>query len=169
MDLTMKCFNRCTSTGVFIGLVVAGPLGVPMALAGDGKVFASQFCVPVDDDERTDTANIDVHERALENRDDEPRDFVCPLMRDTLKEDIDQVWVRVGNNPDNPDEQTQCCLYSFDPFGQNSDFKCEPADSDEGNQSIEIQGVQAWDNGYYVLRCTLEFGEELFSYRSEEP
>ncbi len=154
--------------GLVMGMVLAGHLEIPEAMANDDKVFAPHFCVPVTDSDLP-YGSPHIFTGSMQNIDDEPVDYICPLVRDSLKDGIEKVWVRLNNRENKPGELTQCCLYSFDPLAQSTDFKCKDVDEDKQEQSLEIKGVKSWDNGYYVLRCTLEFGEEIFSYRSSEP
>jgi len=164
-----KTFGLAARAGLVMGVVLAGQYEIPEAIANDDKVFAPQFCVPVTDEDFPYKGPRHIFTGSLQNFDDEPVDYICPLVRDSLGDGIERVWVRLNNRENKPGEETQCCLYSFNPLGQSADFECKDVDDAKEEQSIEIKGVKSWDNGYYVLRCTLEFGEEIFSYRSSEP
>lgn len=155
--------------GLVMGMVLAGLYEIPEVMANDDKVFSPQFCMPVGDEGLSYSGPRRIFTSSLQNTNDEPVDYLCPLVRDNLNGGIAKVWVRLNNNENEPTEFTECCLYSFDPLGQSADFECQRADVDKGRQSLEITGVKSWTNGYYVLRCTLEYGDEIFSYRSSEP
>lgn len=153
-----------------MGLALVGRCAISEVAANDDKVFAPQYCVPVGDEGTPYEGPYRIFNGSVRSLDDEPVDYLCPLIRDVLKEGIERVWVRVKNNVGNSnDEETQCCIYSFSPLAESSDFECGSAVQFKGNQSIEISGVKSWDNGYYVLRCTLETDERIYSYRSSEP
>jgi hypothetical protein len=165
-----------TLSGLVLGLVLAGQYEPAEAIAGDDKVAAAQLCVPIDDDDTIDEDDaLILFDRVVTTTatKSEPQRFICPLIRDILAGDLDRVFVSIENveesAPGTEDDDTACCVYSFDVTGDEVDSNCERADEDEETQTIEIDGIESEDNGYYVVTCDLrEEDEAIYRIRTSE-
>jgi hypothetical protein len=157
-----------TLSGLVMGLVLASQYEAPLALANDDKVFSAHFCVPIEETDNTiDAGEAEFLPNRVQAGEDEQR-VVCPIMRDIIKGELETVWVRLDNHQKDEDP-TECCVIAYDPLGEDSEEECEEADEGKGRQTLEIDGPDAEDNGYYVLTCKFEDEEEaIFSYRISE-
>lgn len=156
-----------TLSGLVLGLVLAGQYEPSAAIANDDKVFAPQFCVPVEGTDNTFDNDAEFQEDRLELTED--GQVICPLVRDIIKGDLDTVWVRLDNmEKGQGSEDTECCVIAYDPLGESSEEECEEADEGDDLQTLEIQGPDSEDNGYYVVTCDLEDEEAILSIRTSE-
>jgi hypothetical protein len=142
----------------------------PLAQANDDKIFAPQLCVPLDDrGEENDKAKFLV-DRVTQNQDEDYQGFICPLVREALRGEMETVWVRVENENESDDTPPECCVYSVSLGGSRMDFECETADDDEGIESLEIdlRDVTHYDNGHYAVKCELGEDDSIISIRTSE-
>jgi hypothetical protein len=135
----------------------------------DDKIFAPQVCVPLDDRGENDTAKFRV-DRVTQNQDEDYQDFICPLVREAVKGELETVWVRVENEHRKDDTPPECCVYSVSVGGSKVDFECETADNDEGMESLEIdlRHVRHYDDGHYAVKCELGEDDSIISIRTSE-
>jgi hypothetical protein len=155
-------------SGLMLGLFAAQY--EPVAQANDDKIFAPQVCVPLDDrDDENDKAKFRV-DRVTQNQDEDYQDFLCPLIREDVKGELETVWVRVENENEKDDTPPECCVYSVSVGGSRTDFECETADDDEGIESLEIdtKRIEHYDNGHYVVKCELGEDDSIISIRTSE-
>jgi hypothetical protein len=162
-----------TLSGLALGLVLAGQVEPSAAQAADDKIFAPQFCVPIDEsgDEIGQAAyRID---RVVQNQDLEKKDFqdfLCPLIREEVMGTLDKVWVRVENENPKDDTPPECCVYSVSLGGSMTDFECETAKDKSEAQSLEIQlkDFTEYDHGHYVVKCELGEDDAILGIRTSE-
>lgn len=159
-----------TLSGLVLGLVLGDRYQPPAALAGDDKIFAPQFCVPLALHQHT-LGSADFRVEAVEQTEDaDYQTFICPLVRDLITGDLDAAWVRVGNERPEDDTPPICCVHAMAPLGGDQDFDCEEADDDVGRQSLEfdLDDFDESNNGYYVVTCELGFEDTIRSIRTSE-
>jgi hypothetical protein len=165
-------------SGLVLGLVLADQVEPRLAIAGGGekddKVFAPQFCVPIDkNDHSIDAKHAEFHKNRVEPRENgnDTQLFICPLVRDIIKGELERVFVRLDvedeNQQKNNSDDTKCCVFTFDPLGEDSESECEEPD-EEGLQSLEIDGPDTEDNGYFLVTCELNEGDSIRSIRTME-
>lgn len=155
-------------SGLMLGLFAAQYEPVAQA-ANDDKIFAPQLCVPLDDRGQNDKAEYRV-DRVTQNQDEDYQDFICPLVREAIKGEMETVWVRVDNENKKDNTPPECCVYSVSVGGSKSDFECETADDDEGLESLEIdtRKLTHYDNGHYAVKCELGEDDSIVSIRTSE-
>jgi hypothetical protein len=155
-------------SGLLLGLFAAQYESVAQA-TNDDKIFAPQLCVPLDDRARNDEAKFQV-DRVTQTKGEDYQDFICPLVREAVKGEMETVWVRVENENENDDTPPECCVYSVSVGGSRSDFECETADDDEGMESLKIdmRNVTHYDDGHYAVKCELGEDDSIISIRTSE-
>jgi hypothetical protein len=163
--------------GLVSSLLLAAHGSLPVASAGDDKIFAPHFCVPQLEPGNNELAgrigNALIHPSTIMQVDvtDGYQTFICPLVRDIVTGDLDDVWVRlVNNHPDAP-FPPDCCVYSVSLDSNQTDFECETADNDiHGSLSLrfELDGFTEFDFGHYAVVCELGLADQIISIRTSE-
>lgn len=151
--------------GLVLGLVLADQYESPNAIAGDDKIFAPHYCVPLEPGSDRKSLEGEFFREFMSGG----SRLICPLVRDIVQGNLDAVWVRVYNLPEPDSDPPECCVHAVSVLGGDSDFACEQADDFQGFQSIEfdLADFEEYDNGHYVVTCDLGFGD-LYSIRTSE-
>jgi hypothetical protein len=164
-----------TLSGLVFGLAVVGSFGIAETVAGDLKTYAGIHCLPVNSDGTVNynntvkvTGTSTTAGRSLKVLG--ARDVFCPVVRDVPTDDIDDVEVSILNDSTAGPDATRCCLIIFDLDSNASQFTCGVPDQ-PNRDVITFEGPEvgdAFDYGYYTLKCTLEANEEIFGYVLDE-
>lgn len=142
-----------------VGLSVSGPT---LARADD-KVFAPQSCrstgdmlIGVDQLEQNERVGYQL--------------FVCPLVRDAVVSQLEDVWVRVNNENSDEDTPPLCCVHAVSLGGSSQDFECQAALDIDESSSIHfiLDDFSEFDYGHYVVSCELGGEDRLLSIRTRE-
>lgn len=149
-----------------VGLSVSGPT---LARADD-KVFAPQSCRAIDS-QLGGIGDVLIGAGGLEqNESIDYQLFICPLVRDAVVGQLEDVWVRVNNENSDEDTPPLCCVHAVSLGGSSQDFECQAAQDIDGSASIHfiLDDFSEFDYGHYVVSCELGGEDNLISIRTRE-
>ncbi len=158
-------------SGLALGLVVAREHGLPTA-AADDKIFAIQYCVPIDPD-TGGFGNAGIGSVGFEQTESLAyQTFICPLVRDAVTGTLDDVWVRVSNESQEDEAGTppRCCVHSVSLGGSGYDFECRATPDVDGDMSLRLtlDDFTEFDYGHYTVTCELGLEDSIRSIRTSE-
>ncbi|MCX4243916.1 hypothetical protein [Paraliomyxa miuraensis] len=150
--------------GLTLGGVVMQGLGPRIAMAGDNKILPAHACQPEEDPEYTIFSA-----RYLENDLGAEQTYWCPVLRDDTQSELEFVRVRVENRGSSY-KRPECTVHSVSVGGTFTDSEYEESPSTTGFFSLEfpLNGFTEYDNGHFVIECTLGDEDRILSYRTNE-
>lgn len=152
-------------SGLALGGIMVHDLGSQTAMAADNKVISGHACAPEDDYDDTDRSDP----RWLESLKDD-QTYMCPVVRDDIKGQLDDVWIRLRNDSGGSgSEPLECTVHSVSVGASFQDSESKSTSS-SGFQTLafKLSSFTEYDNGHYVIECELEDGDRIISYRARE-
>ena len=155
--------------GLTLGLLLAhAQLGG--AAWADEKIFAPQYCTPSEPGEEL-PYNIDLRITEVRQIGSEGlQEYICPLVRDDIDGELDDVWVRVFNRRVEDGNAPACCVYSISLGASFQDYECEAAANVYGRASIHLtlDDFTEYEYGHYAVFCDLGLTDSIISIRTRE-
>lgn len=148
-----------------LGGIAIGEFGTQTAMAGDNKIISGHACAPLDSYGQTDRSNPEFIENILGGG---VQTYMCPVVRDDPNGGLDFVRVRTEDNGSEPGVP-ECTVYSVSPTAGAMDMSTTQT-STGGVDTLEfpLNDFTEFDNGHYVIECSLGENDRIFSYRYKE-